>query len=112
MPAVPTKLFDVRNGNNAVDADATAYPRATLIVFKDNASKNAVMKAFADAYGYQATVPDPATPGATIPNPQSEQGFFNRLLQDYIRGIYKAQKEAAATAAALATATAANAELP
>lgn len=25
MSAIPTKLFDVRNSNNAVDSDATLY---------------------------------------------------------------------------------------
>ena len=43
MPALPNRAFDVRNLNNAVDADAMPYPRATGIVFKDNASKDMVI---------------------------------------------------------------------
>lgn len=70
MPAIPTKLFDVRQGNNAADADATVYPRATLIVFKDNAAKQTVIDAFALLGSYSATLPDGS------PNPQSAQSFF------------------------------------
>ena len=79
MPALPNKLFDVRNGNNAVDSDATVYPRATIIVFKDNAAKQTVMDAFALLGNYSATLPDGS------PNPQSDQQFFNKELQQFIK---------------------------
>jgi hypothetical protein len=116
MP-IPTKLFDVQNGNGAV-LDVT-YPRATLIAFKDNASKDAVIDAFAAMGGYQDTVPnpayDPAVPGSTptIPNPQSKQQFYTKRVTQFIRDTYKSYKISVAEKAAKATAeTAAEAELP
>jgi DNA-directed RNA polymerase specialized sigma24 family protein len=106
MPAVPAKLFDVRNGNGCVDSDGTAYPRATLIVFKNNAAKDGVIEAFASAYSYQATIDGK-------PNPQSVQAFFHQKIQQHIRDIYRAAKTSAAAATAIATAAAnAEAELP
>lgn len=100
MPAVPTKLFDVRQGNQSVDADATVYPRATLIVFRDNAAKDAVIDAFCDKFGF---VPS---------GEQTKQQFFNSHLQNHIRAIYREQKAAAAGLVAAKTAgDAADAEL-
>lgn len=108
---VPTKLFDVRNGNG-LTLDGTTYNRATVIVFKDNTSKDAVIDAFALMRGYQATVGNDEQ-GQPIPNPQSKQAFFNAELTRYIRETYKAAKVSAAERAAKATAeTAADAELP
>ena len=113
----PAKLFDVRNGNGAV-IGADTYTRATIIVYKDNAAKNKVEDQFALAYGYQATVPnpafnsalpvDPVTNPQTIANPQSKAGFFNRQLTQYIKDVVKSSQvqAAAATAAASASATA------
>lgn len=113
MATLPQKLFDVRNGNNCVDADATAYPAATVIVFKDAAAKNKVVDSFATAYGYQATIPDPANPGQTINNPQSKQAFYNARLTDFIRDIYRSVTIRAAEVAAAVTAkTNADGELP
>lgn len=115
---VPTKLFDVRNGNG-LTLDAVTYPRATVIVFRDNAAKQKVMDAFSSAYGYQATVPnpnpdnDPNTNDQTIPNPQSQQAFFNQQLTRYIRDIVRSEeiKAAAKTAGDNAAATV-DADLP
>lgn len=113
MPAIPTKLFDVRQGNNSIDSDGTVYPRAALIVYKDNAAKSAIEDAFATMRGYQATIPDPANPSNTIPNPQSKQQFFHKSIEQFIRDTYRASKVVAAVNTAKATAeTAADAELP
>lgn len=84
MPAIPSKIFDVRQGNNAVDSDATVYPRATLIVFKDNAAKDAVIDAFADVYGWEAM------DAGTRPN---KRAFFNQELQYLIREIVRQGRE-------------------
>ena len=108
----PARLFDVRNGNGIVD-NAVAQPFATYIAYKDSASKNKIIDAFATAYGYQANIPDPANPGQTIPNPQSKQGFFNARLTAYIKDVYKAQQVATAAKTASDTAaSAADAEVP
>lgn len=109
---VPTKLFDVRSGNGLVES-GTTYSRATYIAFKDNASKDAIIGAFCLMRGYQATVPDPANPGSTIPNPQSKQQFFNKAIEQFLRDTYKASKVHAAEQSARTTAAAtADAELP
>ena len=110
MPA-PTKLFDVANGNGAVIGGETVT-RGTLIWYKDNAAKNKVEDQFALAYGYQVNIPNPLFgqngEPATIPNPQSKAGFFNRQLTPYIKDVVKSSQvqAAAATAAASASATA------
>ncbi len=109
---VPNKLFDVRNGNGLV-LDGTTYTRATVIVFKDNASKNAIMEAVAANRGWTATVPDPKNPGQTIPNPLSEQAEFQRAITQYLRDNYRTFKISTAEKAAKATAeAAADADLP
>lgn len=95
MPAIPTKLFDVRQGNNAVDSDTTVYPRATLIVFRDNAAKQDVIDAFALMGGYSVTLPD------GTPNPQSAQAFFMSELTAFVKGrVREARHRAAAIVAA------------
>ena len=110
QPAIPTRLFDVRSANGIVDTGVT-YPRATVIVFKDNAAKDAMIDAFAAEYGYQANIQNGA--GATIPNPQNKQAFFNEKLTGYLKDIYKANKLKAAAKTATDTATtSADAELP
>ena len=83
MPAIPTKLFDVRNGNGAVDSDSTVYNRATLIVFRDNTAKDAVVAALCSQYN--------------LPNLQSN---FNKILTDFIKAHYRLAKgnEAAVSA--------------
>lgn len=107
QPQIPTRLFDVRNGNNVVDSGVT-YPQAIVIVFKDKASKDAVIAAFADQYNYQATVPDPANLGAArIANPQSQAAFTNARITSFIKEVYTASGVNAAvkTAGANAKAT-------
>lgn len=101
----PTKLFDVRNGNGIVDG-ANVQAFATYIAYKDSTSKNKIIDAFADAYGYQATIEGQ-------PNPQSKQQFFNAKLTAYIRDVYKAQQVSVAEKAARDSAgTTADGELP
>lgn len=115
---VPTRLFDVRNGNGLVE-NGTTYNRATYIAFKDNASKDAIIDAVCAMGGYQATIPNPAydpnVEGSqpTIPNPQTKQAFFNKRIEQFLRDNYKAWKISTAEKAAKATAeSAADAELP
>lgn len=102
---IPTRLFNVQSGNGAVENGVT-YTRATLIAFKDNASKDAVIDAVCVMGGYQDTIDGQ-------PNPQSKQQFFNERIEQFLRDNYKAAKISAAEKAAKATAeAAANAELP
>lgn len=109
---IPTRLFYVRNGNGLVENSVT-YNRATYIAFKDNASKDAIIDAFCAMGGYTDTVPDPANPGQTIPNPQSKQAFYNKRIEAFIRDTYKSYRVSVAEKAAKATAeAAAEAELP
>lgn len=101
MPnVVLTKLFDVRNGNGVGDG-TTTYPDATLIAFKDAASKTAVLNAFAAKFGF--------VPGGA----QTKQQFFNTYLQNLLKQVYREQKVAEASQSAGTTAaTSADAELP
>lgn len=115
---IPTRLFDVRNGNG-LTIDGTTYTRATYIAFKDNASKEAIIDAICAMGGYQAAVPNPAydpnVEGSqpTIANPLPKQQFFNKRIESFIRDNYKAYKISVAEKVAKATAeTAADAELP
>lgn len=102
---VPTRLFDVRNGNGVVDG-ATTYPAATVIPYKDAASKTKIVDAFCTAYGYQDTIN-----GA--PNPQSKQAFFNARLTAYIKGVYQSEAvKAAEKAAGDAARNSTDAEVP
>lgn len=115
---VPTRLFDVRNGNGLTENSVT-YNRATYIAFKDNAAKDAVIDAICAMGGYQATVPNPAydpkVQGSqpTIANPQTKQQFYNKRIEQFLRDNYRAWKTSVAEKAAKATAeAAADAELP
>lgn len=108
---VPTRLFDVRNGNGLTENSVT-YNRATYIAFKDNASKDALIDAVCLMGGYQATI-GTNEQGQPIPNPQSKQAFFNKRIEQFLRDNYKAAKISTAEKAAKATAeAAAYAELP
>ena len=108
----PTKLFIPRNGNGAV-LNGETLPRATVIDFRDNAAKQSVIDDFCAAYGYQATIADPARPGQTIPNPVSQQDFFNDQLRKYIREVIRGQRvQAAANSAGASAGAAADADLP
>lgn len=102
---VPTRLFDVRNGNGIVDG-ANAYAAATYIAYKDAASKNKIIDAFCAAYGYQTTI-------GGQPNPQSKQAFYNQQLTRFIKEVYKAQLvKAAAETAGKNAGDSADAEVP
>jgi len=46
-PSIPTKAFDVRNGNGVIDA-GTTYPNAIVIPFKDAAAKQKFLDDYAD----------------------------------------------------------------
>lgn len=102
QPSIPNKLFDVRSTNNIVD-QGTTYPFAITIVFKDKASKDAVIAAFADQYNYQATVPDPQDSTKTIANPQSKAAFTNDRIKSFIKEVYAASNISAATKSAATT---------
>lgn len=102
----PNKLFRIENGNGATIGGETAT-RATLIWFRDTAAKQKTIDRFCEAYGWTATVPDPARPGQTIANPVTAQEFFNAQLTKYIREVIRAQavQNAASSAGAAAGAT-------
>lgn len=105
MP-IPTKLFNVSNGNNVVESGLT-IPAATLIAFRDGAAKNKIIDAVANAGQYQATLPDGS------PNPQSKQQFFNKFLETTLRDIFRNDAISAAAKTAGNTAgAAADADLP
>ncbi len=115
---VPTRLFDVRNGND-LTINGTTYTHATYIAFKNNASKEAIIDAICAMGGYQETVPNPAyDPNVggsqpTIVNPLPKQQFFNKRIEAFIRDNYKAYKISVAEKAAKTTAeAAADAALP
>ena len=111
MPAIPNKLFDVRNGNGVTDTDSTVYNRAELIVFKDNAAKNKVEDAVATYTGWQATVPDGK--GGQVPNPVSKAQNLNKYITKILRDVVKATSANAAANAAIAIANSASeSELP
>lgn len=82
MASIPTRLFDVRNGNDAADKDKTVYPAATLIVFRDVAAKAKIVQSFCDAYGYQATID-----GA--PNPQPKAAFYTQKITEFIKDVHR-----------------------
>lgn len=106
MP-IPTKLFDVSNGNGVIDA-GVPYPSATVIVYRDAAAKTKVLDAVARAGQYSATLPDGVTP-----NPQNKQAFFNKWLTNIIRDIVRNDVVSdAARAAATAAGATADADLP
>lgn len=108
----PTKLFRIDNGNGAT-INAETATRATLIWYRDNAAKQSVIDDFCDAYGYKATIADPARPGQMIPNPVSQQEFFNDQLRRYIREVIRGQRvQAAANSAGASAGAAADNDLP
>ena len=110
-PTIPTKLFDVRNGNGVVDG-GTTYTAAIVIPFGTVGgrtaiqNKNAFLDAFADANSYSATLPD-GTANIT------KQQFFIRALTDYMRTNYKAGVvNTAASAAGKTAGDVVDAEVP
>lgn len=110
-PTIPTRLFDARPGNGVVDG-GTTYPAAIVILFgtvegrTPTQNKNVFLDAFAVANSYQATIN-----GA--PNPQSKQGFFLRVLTDYMKSEYRrGTVNVAADSAAKAAGEVVDRELP
>jgi hypothetical protein len=57
-PSIPTKAFDVRNGNGVVDA-GTTYPNAIVIPFKDAAAKQKFLDDYADNNNWANANPQP-----------------------------------------------------
>lgn len=51
-PAIPSKAYDVRNGNGVIDA-GTTYPAAIVIPFKDAAAKQKWLDDYADANNWE-----------------------------------------------------------
>lgn len=65
---------------------------------------NRIANAFAVAYGYQDNVPDPANPGAMIPNPDTKAVFTKKKIADFIRNtVIAVEAEKAASDARAAT---------
>ena len=79
----PSKLLDVRNGNNIVDGGVT-QPQATYIVYKDSAAKQAVIDALCDLGNYGAL--DPATR-------PSRQAFANQEIKNWLRDKVKQNRQ-------------------
>lgn len=65
----------------------------TLTINFANDALNAESKdAFAAAYGWTATVPDPADATKTIPNPESKAQFRDRMVKQYCKEIILSQR--------------------
>lgn len=58
-PSIPTRAFDVRNGNGVVD-NGTTYPFAIVIPFKDAAAKQKFLDDYADNNNWANANPQPA----------------------------------------------------
>lgn len=99
---VPTKLFDVQNGNGAV-IGANTYPQAIIIPFKDAASKTKLINALATNSGWSSLLSDGITP-----NPQTAQQAATNAMINILKQIYITEqtKAAAKTAGDTASATA------
>lgn len=103
---VPSRLFDVQNGNGAV-VGGTTYPQAIIVPFKDVASKTKLISALATNSGWSATLPDGSA------NSQTAQQAATAALTNYLKGIYKTEQvKAAANAAGKTAGDSADAELP
>lgn len=61
---------------------------------------NEITNAFATAYNRPDTVPDPNTPGATIPNPETKAQFARRMVRQFIIETVKSQRIKTARATA------------
>jgi hypothetical protein len=78
MPAIPNRLFDVRNGNGSTDADGTLYPAAFEIICKDAAAKNKVIDALCEVGNYAGLKPEEAP---------SKRVFAENQIQAWLKGI-------------------------
>ena len=69
-----------------------------------------ILDAFAAAYGYQATVRNPAFPAIppapavpeTIPNPETKAQFARRQVRKYVLDVVRARRHAVAQSTAVA----------
>lgn len=43
------------------------------------------LEAVASMYGYTATIPDPADPTLTVPNPQTKEQFLKQQVKAWLR---------------------------
>jgi hypothetical protein len=48
-----------------------------------------VINSYCRAHGYQANIPDPVIPGATIPNPETRPAFAKRKIIEHIKDSVK-----------------------
>ncbi len=69
---------------------------AQISVTIPDAALPRVLDAFASSYQYKATVPDPANPSLTIPNPQTKAQFARSRLISYMQDIVRAHEANAA----------------
>lgn len=81
---------------------------ATISFNIPDAAMPRVIDAFATAYQYQATVPNPNGEG-TVPNPQTKAQFARQRILSYIQEVVRAAEASAAVEAARASAAAADA---
>jgi hypothetical protein len=57
-PTIPTRAFDVRNGNGVIDS-GTTYPVAIVIPFKDAAARQKFLDDYADNNNWANANPQP-----------------------------------------------------
>lgn len=82
----PTRFYRVRAIGGSND---TILAGGFALEFRDVPSRNIIVNAFTDAYGYTDTIPDPDNPGQTIPNPVTRAAFTARQLELYIRSVVR-----------------------
>lgn len=90
-PSIPTRAFDVRNGNGVVD-NGTTYPAAIVIPFKDAAAKQKWLDDYAEANNWANQTPQ-----------QTKQAFALDGIKLWMKQQAKAGRNSAiakATAAA------------
>ncbi len=73
--------------------------KAAMVANIAAAPRNRIINAFASAYGYSATIPDPANPGATLPNPVTTADFAVDKISEYIQAVVKGEEVKTAQAA-------------
>jgi len=78
---------------------------ATFTLTLSAADQTRVSNAYATKYSYQANIPDPVNPGATIPNPETKAAFVQRMIAYEIKSTVKEVEQRAARLAAEAGVT-------
>lgn len=69
----------------------------TITVSDANGKAAAILDAFVKQHGWTATIPDPANPGQTIPNPVTRAQHGKSIIQLFIKEsakAYRANQEA------------------